>query len=73
MFKYGQKKNTLNKIWIWNMGHGLYRRLVNDITNETVQISLSGHGDSEWDILIFFININFFINSVKIHNEMMEI
>ena len=55
------------------MGHGLYRRLVNDITNETVQISLSGHGDSEWDILIFFININFFINSVKIHNEMMEI
>ena len=64
MFKYWQKKNTLNKIWIGNMGQGLYRRLVNDITNEVVWISLSGHGDLEGDILIFVININFFLSIV---------
>ena len=46
------------------MGQGLYRRLVNDITNEVVRISLSGHGDLEGDILIFVININFFLSIV---------
>ena len=46
------------------MGQGLYRRLVNDIANEVVRISLSGHGDSEGHILIFVININFFLSIV---------
>ena len=36
-----------------NMCQGLYRTLVNDIANEVVVISLSGHGGSEGDILIF--------------------
>ena len=42
------------------MDQGLYCRLVNDIANEAVRISLSSHGDSEGNILIFVININFF-------------
>ena len=46
------------------MGQGLYRRLVNDIVNEAVRISLSDHGDSEGEILIFVININFFLSIV---------
>ena len=40
------------------MGQGLYRRLVNDIVNEVVPISLSDHGESKGDIFIFGININ---------------
>ena len=54
------------------MCQGLYRRLVNAIANEIIPISLSDHGESKGDILIFGIKINFFINSVKIHYEMIK-
>jgi len=54
------------------MGQDLYRRLINGITNEVVPVSLNDHGESERDILILGTNINFFINSVKIHYEMVE-
>jgi len=46
------------------MDQGLYRRLVNDIANEVVRISLNSHRDSEGDIHIFVININFFLSIV---------
>ena len=54
------------------MGQDLYRRLINGITNEVVPVSLNDHGESERDILILGTNINFFINSVKIHYGMTE-
>ena len=46
------------------MCQGLYRRLVNVIANEVVPIGLSEHGESKGDILIFGININFFLSIV---------
>ena len=42
------------------MCQDLYRRLVNSIANEVVPISLNGYEESEGDILILSININFF-------------
>jgi len=47
--------------------------IANEVVNgNCLPISLNGHGESKGDIFILDININFFINGVKIHYEMDE-